>query len=49
MSLMLAVIFRPKGPKLELFDTDESDVKMIHDFLLPLPKLDSQGIRVLVH
>lgn len=49
ISLMLAIFFRPLGPQLELFETDESDVKILHDFLLPLPKLSSKGIRVLVH
>ncbi|KAI1292699.1 cytochrome P450 [Xylaria venustula] len=48
MSLALAVLFRPDGPKLELFETDESDVKQAHDFLIPLPKLDSKGVRVLI-
>ncbi|KAK8121315.1 hypothetical protein PG999_005435 [Apiospora kogelbergensis] len=48
ISLVLAVLFRPRGCKLELFETDESDVKMAHDFLLPLPKLSSRGLRVLV-
>ena len=48
ISLALAVLYRPGGPKLELFETDESDVKVIHDFLIPLPKLDSKGVRVLV-
>ncbi|KAI0420251.1 cytochrome P450 [Xylaria grammica] len=49
MSLALAVLFRPNGPKMELFETDESDVKQAHDFLIPLPKLDTKGVRVLVH
>lgn len=49
MYLALAVLFRPGGPKFELFDTDESDVVQVHDFLLPLPRLDSKGVRVMVH
>jgi hypothetical protein len=31
-----------------LYDTDETDVKFVHDFFLPFPKLDSKGIRVFV-
>ncbi|KAG8531742.1 uncharacterized protein KY384_003374 [Bacidia gigantensis] len=46
--IVLACIFRPGGPKLELFETDETDVKLVHDFMLPLPKLDSKGLRVMV-
>lgn len=48
MSLILAVLFRANGPKLELFETDESDVKMVHDFLIPLPKLDTKGVRAII-
>ncbi|KAK4109141.1 cytochrome P450 [Canariomyces notabilis] len=48
ISLALAVLFRPGGPKLELFETDESDVKQAHDFAVSLPKLDTKGIRAFV-
>ena len=48
ISLVLAVLFRPNGPGLELFETDESDVKHVHDFVVPLPKLESLGVRVMV-
>ncbi|KAK3934316.1 cytochrome p450 [Diplogelasinospora grovesii] len=48
MSLILAVLYRPNGPKFELFETDESDVKQAHDFLIPLPKLDTKGVRALI-
>lgn len=43
---MLAVLYRPGGPAFELFETDESDVVQAHDFLIPLPKLGTKGIRV---
>ena len=33
---------------LELFETDFSDVEFKHDYFLPFPRLDSEGIRVLV-
>ncbi|KAK3491096.1 cytochrome P450 [Neurospora hispaniola] len=48
ISLVLAVLFRPDGPRMELFETDESDVKHVHDFVVPLPKLDSLGVRVMI-
>ncbi|KAI1443094.1 cytochrome P450 [Annulohypoxylon stygium] len=48
MSLILAVLYRPNGPKFELFDTYESDVKQAHDFMIPVPKLDSNGVRILI-
>ncbi|KAI0103057.1 cytochrome P450 [Nemania sp. FL0031] len=48
ISLVLAVLFRPNGPKLELFETDETDVRVAHDFGVPLPKLDTKGVRAFV-
>lgn len=48
MSLILAVLYRPNGPEFELFETDEGDVKQAHDFLIPLPKLATKGVRALV-
>ncbi|KAK4064679.1 hypothetical protein Trihar35433_8196 [Trichoderma harzianum] len=48
MSLILAVLYRSNGPKLELYETDESDVKQAHDFLIPLPKLSTKGVRALI-
>ena len=48
ISLALAVLYRPNGPAFELFETDESDVVQAHDFMIPLPKLDTKGVRVLI-
>lgn len=48
IALGLAVLFRPNGPKLELFETDESDVKQAHDFAVSLPRLDTKGVRAIV-
>jgi hypothetical protein len=58
MYLCLAGIFRRFGSGdvrgkddegvLELFETDETDVKMIGDLFFPLVKADSKGIRVKV-
>lgn len=53
--LMLAGIFRSYGSvafslpgdvgRLELFETDVSDVACVRDGLVPLPKADSKGVR----
>jgi hypothetical protein len=48
VSLALAVLFRPNGPPMKLYETDETDVKLIHDYAVALPKLDTKGIRVTV-
>lgn len=42
--MVLAAIFRRFT--FELYATDVSDVKMVHDFFIPSPKLDSKGVRV---
>ncbi|KAI4273156.1 MAG: hypothetical protein LQ337_004828 [Flavoplaca oasis] len=46
--IVLAVLYRSGGAKLELFETQESDVTPAHDFLIPLPRLDSKGVRVVL-
>jgi hypothetical protein len=43
---MLAALFRPGAPAFELFETDEIDVIAAHDFIVPMPRLDSKGVRV---
>ena len=45
---VISTVFRPGGPKLELFETDESDIVPVHDYIIPLPNLDSDGLRVRV-
>jgi hypothetical protein len=32
----------------ELYETDKTDVELMHDFFLPFPKLDSKGVRLVV-
>jgi hypothetical protein len=32
----------------ELYETDFSDLELKHDYFLPIPKLDSKGVRVKV-
>jgi hypothetical protein len=33
---------------MELFETDRSDVDIVHDFFAPFARLDSKGVRVLM-
>lgn len=45
---MLATLFRPDGPAMELYETVESDAAQHHDYILPFPVSTSKGIRVMV-
>ena len=47
--LALAAVFAPGRFRLELFETDISDVETKHDFVNTCPKLDSKGIRVTIN
>ena len=46
MHMLLATLFRRYD--FEIYETDESDVRIEHDFFLPSPRLDSKGVRVKV-
>ena len=46
--LTTAVIFRPNGPKLTLYETEESDIKIVRDFIMGFPKPGAGGVRVRV-
>lgn len=46
--LTTAILFRQDGPKLSLFETGESDVRFVRDFVMGFPKHDSHGVRVFV-
>lgn len=46
--LTTAILFRQDGPKLSLFETGESDVQFVRDFVMGFPKHDSHGVRVIV-
>jgi hypothetical protein len=46
MYLTLAMMFRRF--KFELHEADASDVQLGHDFFIPVPKLESKGVRVFV-
>lgn len=47
--LALATVFAPGRFRLELFETDSSDVETKHDFVNTSPRLDSKGIRVTIN
>jgi cytochrome P450 len=44
--LTLATIFHQFD--MDLYETDESDVEIVHDFFNPSPRADSKGVRVIV-
>lgn len=47
--LTVGTVFRPEGgPKLELFETDETDVLYNRDFYAAFPSPGTQGVRVMV-
>jgi cytochrome P450 len=48
LHLILYRVFGPGGVEMELFETDESDLKIVHDYFNPFPRVDSKGVRVLV-
>jgi len=48
ISMVMAALFSPWSPEIRLHDTDASDVDPVCAFLLPLPRLDSKGVRVIV-
>ncbi|KAK7937726.1 dimethylaniline monooxygenase [Apiospora aurea] len=43
INFMLTALFRPGAPKFELFETGETDVVAVHDYIVPLARLDSKG------
>ncbi|KAF3020206.1 hypothetical protein E8E14_011129 [Neopestalotiopsis sp. 37M] len=48
VTMMIALLFSPNGPKMDLFETAEDDVKSVHDYMIPMPKIDTKGLRVIV-
>jgi hypothetical protein len=46
MNHILAVLFRESGTPFQLYNTDETDVALAHDFVVPLPRVDSNGVRI---
>ncbi|KAL6239864.1 hypothetical protein BDW75DRAFT_226906 [Aspergillus navahoensis] len=46
MYWVLAVLFRPGAPKLELFDTTEADVVPVRDYVGGVPEFGTKGLRM---
>lgn len=49
LNLILSALFRPGGADFDMYETDESDVMPVHDMIVPLPKLDTKGVRIMFH
>ncbi|RAH68434.1 cytochrome P450 [Aspergillus aculeatinus CBS 121060] len=48
MYWVLAVLFRPGAPELELFETTEADVVPVRDYVGGIPEFGTKGVRVRV-
>ncbi|PYH76834.1 putative cytochrome P450 [Aspergillus uvarum CBS 121591] len=46
MYWVLAVLFRPGAPQLELFETTEADVVPVRDYVGGIPEFGTKGVRV---
>ncbi|KAI1380471.1 putative cytochrome P450 [Hypoxylon crocopeplum] len=46
--MVTGLLLRRLGPRLRLYETGIDDVKILHDCFVPLPKLDTKGIRVVI-
>ena len=45
----ISQLYRPGSPELELFESDEDDVRLVHGYIFPQPRLNSPGVKVMVH
>ena len=45
----ISQLYQPGSPELELVESDEDDVRLVHGYMFPQPRLDSSGVKVLVH
>jgi hypothetical protein len=43
-----AMVFGPRGPQLQLFETDATSVDFVRDFVMGFPVPSSKGVRVIV-
>ncbi|KAK7956146.1 cytochrome P450 family protein [Apiospora aurea] len=46
MYVATAALFGPGGPKMTLYETDESDIKIVRDYIMGFPKPGTRGVRV---
>lgn len=47
INIVFTILYRPGKPQIELYKTDKSDIIHIHDSLIPLPRLDTKGVRII--
>ncbi|KAI1281075.1 putative cytochrome P450 [Xylaria sp. FL0933] len=47
--MVTGLLLRRLGPHLSLYKTELDDVEILHDCFVPLPKLDTKGIRVVLN
>lgn len=45
----VAYLFRPAGPRFELYETEEDDIKPVRGLLFTLAKEGARGLRVTLH
>ncbi|KAK8080610.1 hypothetical protein PG997_008428 [Apiospora hydei] len=48
MYIATAALFGPGGPKMTLYETDETDIKIVRDYIMGFPKPGTRGVRVRV-
>lgn len=48
MYLTVAAMFTPGRFRFQLFETDDSDLEIVHDWFNPFPRQDSKGVRLLI-
>ena len=48
MYFAVSQMYRPGAPEIELFDTNETDVQLVHGYLFPQSRLDSKGVRAFI-
>lgn len=49
MYFTISQLYQPGGPQIELFESDETDVRLACGYVFPQPKLSSKGVKILVH
>jgi len=49
MYFTISQLYQPEGPEIELFESDETDVKLACGYVFPQPRLDSRGVKILIH
>ncbi|KAL4907083.1 hypothetical protein BDW74DRAFT_176683 [Aspergillus multicolor] len=48
MYFAISQLYQPSAPEIRLFESDESDVRLEHGYIFPLPRLESRGVRIII-